>query len=147
MHWRPIVDGSQNPISIYVPTLPEASCFWPLIKPWVDETVGYSAGCYESVDLYRSMLNGELRLWLVIEEGKPLAFAMTRIEKHPRRWLLAVPFIGGNRMTEWWKLLLEQLTTYAKFVGCDGMTGGGREGWGKLAGFKNRGCWLVKDFE
>src|ERR1700730_4049187 len=139
MHWRHIVDGSQTAITIYVPTLQEVSHFWDEIKPWVDETAEYTAGCYQSIDLYRSILGNDLRLWLVMEERHPIAFAMTRLEKHPRRWLLAVPFIGGNRLNEWWRPLLEHLTAFAKFAGCDGLSGGGREGWGKLAGFQKKG--------
>ena len=139
------MDGSQNPVTIKIPQRHEVPLYWPQIEPWVTEAVAYTAGCYEPIDIYRQILLGELGLWLMMDGTQPIAFATTRTDKSPRRWLLGVPFIGGTRLEEWWRPLLEHLERFAKTCGCDGISGGGRAGWAKLAGFEKRGLWLVKD--
>lgn len=139
------MDGGETPLAIRICLPASLARYWPDIKPWVQECVAFTAGCYQEIDLYRSVLHGEHGLWLIIEGERPIAFVMTKIEKHPRRWLLSVPFVGGIRMQEWWKPMLEQLIGFAKHCGCDGISGFGREGWQRLIGMKKKAVWLVKD--
>lgn len=138
------MDGSNHPITIKLPGMAETAHYWPKILPWVEEAVAYTSGCYLAIDVYHQILQGELGLWLMMDGDQPVAFAITRTEKHPRRWLMGIPFIGGTRMDEWARPLLKHLEGFARTAGCDGLSGGGREGWQKY-GFKKAGIWLVKD--
>lgn len=138
------MDGGNNPITIKMPQKHEIPFYWQMILPWVEKSVEYTAGCYLAIDIYRQVLMGEFGLWLVMDGERPIAFALTKVEKTPRRWLFSIPYLAGERMDEWAAVMQDHLEKAAKALGCDGMSGGGREGWRKF-GFRKTGVWLVKD--
>ena len=135
-----------------LPTIEALPRVWPHISAWAAETCKHSAGCYEAVDIYRAIMMNEMRLWLAHPVGAsiafepPIAFAVSRVLRYPRKWFLDVPFIGGEegRMDEWFRPLFDVLIAFSHASGCQGrLSGGGRKGWLRKAGFREAGVWAV----
>lgn len=83
--------------------------------------------------------------WADLENDEVRAVATTEIHSYPRRRFMCIRFVGGRNMKEWMAPMLEKITDYALHSGCDALTGGGRGGWIKAAGFRDAGVFLMKD--
>lgn len=86
-----------------------------MIEPACDETLTPS-------DLYDMLVENKAIAWLLFEDDKPLACAVTSVrERHGNKWL-DVMTIGGRDWAKWAPMLNVELERYARQVGCDAVT-------------------------
>jgi hypothetical protein len=90
-------------------------------------------------------LRGDLTVWVVERNKKIIAAVLTEVKKTPKRKFLSIPWVGGSHMRDWLDPILEIFSSYGKSVGCDSMTGEGRKGWCRVAGFKPLTTVFIKE--
>lgn len=97
---------------------------WQRCKHWIEAALEYSQGSFLIEDIEERVFDGRMQFW----PGHNCAM-VSEIQEYPRKKWLHIPFIGGN--LEEVKSMQPHLWSFAKFMGCDGMTGGGRPGWAR----------------
>jgi hypothetical protein len=109
----------------------ELSFAWPALWPLLERAAGRTAGGSEA-DVRATIESGHAELWVVLEEGRPLAAVTTQItlepEKRCRLWL-----VGGCRMTEWAADFMAVVEPWARAWGCKAIWGAqSRRGWARI---------------
>lgn len=105
----------------------------PYIRKLVDEAAG---GRVTEMSLYRDVTSGHLQMWVVIDEeddGKLVAFAMTRVPSYEKVKLVSIDFSGGEKMEQWVQPIYELIEKWSKeIVHADGIEICGRAGWERM---------------
>lgn len=107
---------------------------WPDAERLFSRSVATMEGKFSPEDVKRGIERGDLVLWLVVDEGTPIAAITTRIIVYPYRNALALDWVGGTRMSEWLDLVMPVLKRYAVENGCLHLEGYGRKAWGRVLG-------------
>jgi hypothetical protein len=137
------VDNTVDPVVVTAPPLAELANCWPIIEPILKRATDRIAG-YEPIDLLQRVMLGQMAMFVVREQGRIAAVAVTEVKVFPRSRVLEVPFIAGRGLKRWWKPLLDVLDAQAKALGCSCLMGFDRPGWSKF-GFKVGGVILVRE--
>lgn len=104
---------------------------WPAAKEILKKAVDASYGVYDVESIYQSLLNGEFALWLVMDNGTPIAALTTRICAYPQGRGLAMDWLAGERMREWLPMVQNIMERYAHDNGCTHLECYGRKAWGR----------------
>lgn len=122
---------------------------WPLVDKYIADALVFTRGAWLPQDVCDACEKGNMQLWLATDtEGdQVLAALVSEITDYPRRRIIGVPFIGGKRLREWFRPALAMIEAWSKEMGCDGLQGGARRGWGKLAKMEEVGVILWKDYD
>lgn len=93
-------------------------------------------------DIRDAIIAGDMVLW-----SMPNSAVVTQTIVYPRRKYLHCWLIGG--IIDEIKGIEPQLKSFAKFIGCDALTGAGRPGWGKAMGgnWKEFSRSFISEFE
>jgi hypothetical protein len=89
---------------------------------------------YTTMDILLDILEDKETLWIAFEGQKILGALTTGIVPYPHRLMLVGQFLGGERIMDWRKPMLETLDKFAKDQGCTGFEMAGREGFLKVLG-------------
>lgn len=108
---------------------------WPVAAPLLAPAVELSEGRYDLTAVYEKLAQKFALLWL-IDDGKDetVAAFISRIAVYPRRKLLSIDFMGGERMTDWVETTDRVLESFARDAGLDGVEMVGRAGWSRTLG-------------
>jgi len=120
---------------------------WPAVKHFVERAVASGLGRIDADDVKAQLLEGGMQLWaLVTAEGEPevLAVLVTEIMQYPRKRVLDLALMAGDRMDVWLEAL-PLLEEWAAAHGIDQVQIHGRKGWERVTGYPARGVSLVKD--
>jgi len=104
---------------------------WPDVKQMISGATDTSAGKFEAEDVRAGIERGELALWVVVDETKPIAALTTRVIMYPRRRALAIDWVGGTRMREWLPDVMRTFKQFAVDNGCSHLEGYGVRAWGR----------------
>lgn len=117
--------------AIEVTAVPQAvvDVVWPDVAPMMQRAVDTSGERYTVQAVYEEIMAGNLALWIVMDDAKPIAALTTRVVDFPLKRTLSVDWIAGERMAEWLPRVNELFTEYAKTYGCCQLEGRGRKGW------------------
>lgn len=123
---------------------------YPLVResvyPLMERVAAITKGRYGADDIERFSLDGTLRMWGVYDKAM-VGFATSEILCYPKKKVLGVPFLAGDRMPEWIGQLHERLEQEARALGCEAIEGWGLRAWTKfLPGWKVQNAVLVKEF-
>ena len=121
---------------------------WPTLELLFARVTPSTNGCYEPIDVLDDIRAGRQQLWVDWDaESKIVNAAMTTtIVDRPRKRVLVVPFITGDKMRHWRKEFSECLDAFAKREGCGLIEGYYREGWERMwPGSRRHGVVLVKE--
>ncbi len=125
----------------------EAAAVWPLAEDYVEKGLTYFRGAYLPEDILKMVVNGRAQLWLVERDDKRIIAALVSwLNHYPRKKTVCVPIIGGTEMRTWFRKALFAIESWSKEVGCHGLEGGARRGWGRLANMEEIGVMLWKDY-
>ena len=105
---------------------------WEDAKKVLNKSVETSAGKFEVEDLKEELKQGQLVLWLVIDESEVLAALTSRVIEYPGRRAMALDWVGGRHMKKWMPLVLDTMQRYANDCGCKHLEGYGRKAWGRI---------------
>jgi hypothetical protein len=135
--------------AIRTPLLAEILERWKEIAGMLRRATVRTNGCFEPEDVLAQICGGRCTM-LFVERGSALqAVAVTEIRDFPRKRVLDVGFIGGQAGSDtgvavWAPLLTEHLNTMARAVGATLLSGCGRIGWARVAGFRLNGAYVTR---
>jgi hypothetical protein len=136
---------------VSVEILPVASAHvrrvWPLVDKYVAEALVFTRGAFVPSDICDACEREGMQLWIATRGDEVLAALVTEITDYPRKRIVGVPFIGGKEMRSWFRKALHTIEAWSKEMGCVGMQGGARRGWGKLAKMEEVGVLLWKSYD
>ena len=126
------VNGSDGGVIIPMVTgIPahDIDAIWDDVAPLIDRAMAYADGKLDSTDIYSSIKNRDMQLWVV-----PGGVWVTRIVVYPQSKRLEGIAAAG----EWqdWLTHGQQVIDWARYHGCDAVELIGRPGWGRKTGFK-----------
>ena len=105
---------------------------WSKVADLMRRSVKTAEGKYEVEDLYPSIMNNEIVLWIIADHDKDdeiIAAITTRLIEYPQGNSMAMDWIGGKRMKDWLPMAQESISRYAKEHKCKYLEGYGRKGW------------------
>lgn len=130
---------------VYLVPPHEIQAHWPLALPFVKRSLEYQSD-HDDVSVYRNLIAGEMRLWLVYEPGANVkAAVITRNVNFPLTRVCLIFGLGGNDMEEWIHFLPEVVEPWAKSQGCNFIELRGRDGWERLLGWRKTSVVLRKE--
>lgn len=118
----------------------QLSEMWMDVRHWIAKACADEGGSYEPGDILMALAKEDMRLWIVREDGKTIAAAVTEIREHPRRNTFWVLMMMGERIEQWAEFR-HAIADWAKTHGCSGrraMKSLARRGYVKL--FKEYQC-------
>jgi len=142
-------------VIVRVPPLAEILRRYEEIEGLLRRATARTDGCYEPEDVIALICAGRSTLLLVeddTEEDRLVAVVVTELRIYPRRRVLDVGFIGGavgheRQLREWVPALVERLEDMARQAGATMLSGCGRVGWARAAGFKISGGYVTRTVE
>jgi hypothetical protein len=126
-----------NTTLVGIPASNLADC-WESIKHLIDGDCARSNGKYESVDILRSLLKGEMQIWGAVDEDTIEAIAIGEIVNYPRIRIYRMLAATGEDMKDWIDHI-QGIETWAKSQGCMDFEAISRPGWARTLkdkGFK-----------
>lgn len=120
---------------------------WPLVDKYIEDALQFAQGCFLPVDIRDFCAAGKMQLWIATRGDSVLAGVVSEITDYPRKRICAVPFIGGKDLRSWFRKMLFTIEAWSKEMGCVGLQGGARRGWGKLANMDEVGVVLFKAYD
>lgn len=120
---------------------------FPLVEKYIADALVFTHGAWEPSDVCDACEAGRMQLWLASRGDDVLAAVVSEVTNFPRRRIVSVPFIGGKELRSWFRKMLATVEAWSKEMGCDGMQGGARRGWGKLANMEEVGVVLWKTYD
>lgn len=122
---------------------------WPAVKHFVERAISEGTGRITPDDVFEQLRSGGMQLWaLITADGEPevVAVLVTEIIDYPRRRVLDLALMAGDRM-ELWIDSLPVLEKWAVANGVDQVQVHGRKGWERVTGYPARAVLLVKELE
>jgi hypothetical protein len=95
---------------------------WARCRPWIEAALAHAGGCHTIEDVERGIAEQRYQLW----PGKRCAL-VTEVHEFPRRKLFHI-FLAGGDLDEL-RDMQPWLESFARFLGCSGLTLSGRPGW------------------
>ena len=113
---------------------------WPAVKHFIEKALVESSGRINADDVLKQLKDGGMQLWmLVTAEGEPevVAVLVTEIIMYPRKSVLDLSLMAGDRM-DLWLDSLPLLEQWAQTQGVDQVQIHGRSGWARVAGLRRK---------
>lgn len=120
---------------------------WPAVKHMVEAALAQSAGRLDADDVLELLTSGGMQLWaMVTADGEPevVAVLVTEIIDYPRKRVLDLALMGGERM-ELWLDALPVLEQWAAQHGVNQVQIHGRRGWARVTGYPEHGAIMIKE--
>ena len=102
---------------------------WYKIEELVDKVIPYTYGRMIAADVLHNLIINHYHLWIIEKEDTIKAIAITEFMKYPRKTVLLINFISGDKLSEWIEELDRVLVKFSKETGCDFLEACGRAGW------------------
>jgi hypothetical protein len=120
------------------PVRPElVDIVWPAASKMLELATDTSGGKFSIEGVHKAVINGELVLWMILEDGAPVAFYTTRLVEYPNRRAMAMDWVGGSGLSSWRNEALDAMEKHARANKCQHLEGFGRAAWGRI--LKRRG--------
>ena len=123
---NPLQHGSNCRIILIDPD--DIPYIWDHIQPHLEAMSPHSEGELEVEDFHQLLANGEMQLWLAMEDEVILAAMVSQIVSYPRKRILRIIAIGGGEMGRWLPFL-PGLEEWALENGATALECWGRKGW------------------
>ena len=104
---------------------------WEKIHDHLVSMTPHSEGELEPDDFYEAISEGEMQLWIALEEKELLASMVTQIVTYPRKRVLRIISISGDDMYKWIDYI-PTVEDWALSLGCTSLECWGRKGWLKV---------------
>lgn len=109
----------------------ELTLRWGEIAPEVDKSLAHGLGDITSYDLFIENLKGIAQCWVLEEEDKLKAVAMTRILEYTKYKEFVIVTTTGKGWFKYGPPILKQFEEFAKEMGCKYASVYGRKGWAR----------------
>lgn len=140
------MEGNENPDRSLIKYTKETfHTIWPVIEPWIAKSLSVAPPFWSISDIKKRCEAGGYIVWVAHINGKPYGTLLTGLERFDEAMVCGVPWIGGSKMPLWIGDAQEIIEAWARDAGCAFLTGGGREGWARVSGMKEKGINLYKE--
>jgi hypothetical protein len=124
----------------------------PSLLPYLKESQDWTRGRATVDDILRMVLNGQMQLWVVYQDGIVYGHVVTEIKQYPQCNMLTIQYCAMQTGT------LEQIEDkmhetaerFARDAGCKGIEFVGRPGWrrtGNMYGYSVQSVMYQKFFK
>lgn len=111
---------------------PDFEMAWSNSVALLDKAIAFSDGKETLENIKRQVERRDMQFWVVVDFSKPpfeiLAAFVTRIECHPKKKVLSIPYLGGKE-AERWLDNIAIIEDFARSNGCESVEVIGRRGW------------------
>ena len=104
---------------------------WEKVRPQIDRCVPHSEGEMETPDFYVALIDGEMQLWIAVDDEEVIASMVTQIIPYAQKKVLRVIAIAGGEIDKWFHFQSD-LEEFAILMGCSSLEAWGRKGWKKI---------------
>jgi len=124
----------------------------PALMPHLETSAEWTNGRAGVDDLVRFVVNGQMQLWVVVDEDKILGHTITEVKQYPQCKMLVVQYCAMQTGTleEVEDHMQDLAGRFAKDAGCAGIEFIGRPGWRNTAnkyGYTTRSVTYQKFFK
>ena len=106
---------------------------WPTFGPMIELAQKRLDDQFGMDDVEGWVRSGQSLLWGIYVDGKPMAAMLTTENRYPRKSVMVIEMIGGERADLWSKPVLDELARVSKAAGFDAIETRARSGWSKMA--------------
>jgi len=106
---------------------------WSTFAPMIELAQKRVADQCGMGDILDWLHDGTSRLWGIYVDEKPLAAMTTADKNYPRKRVMVIEMIGGERADLWSESALGELARVSRLSGYDAIETHARAGWSKLA--------------
>jgi hypothetical protein len=106
--------------------------FWDKVKYWIQKVVVQSNGRHTLDSTYKSLKEGAMQMFLILENEKLCAAYVVQKVFYPAKVVLGILFCGGSKVIKNVKQIESFFINYAKKENCQGLEIVGRKGWDKI---------------
>lgn len=117
---------------------------WSLAGPWTADALATGSQLVTADEVLEGIEAGLVALWLVLEDGKPVASFTTMVEGNGLTWFT----VGGEGVDRWLPDVDRVIAKLARAMGCRWAQMRGRRGWLKKLGpfgWKETAVTMTKD--
>jgi hypothetical protein len=107
---------------------------WPVVEPMLAKAVDTAAGKMSTTDVISAAYQGTYLIWVILIDEDIVASVTTRIIDYPQRRAMALDWVGGTKMRQWFTPAMRVIKEHAVRNGCAHMEGYGREAWMRWIG-------------
>jgi len=135
-------------MNISLVPLEHASSAWNDVRDYLEPAVKRCNGRWTMEHLCAAVSMGGTQLWVAFDEEKVWGALTTEVTYYPNKRILSMHFLGGEDFDKWYHLLLEQISRYAKDMGCHSIEGVARFGFWKYLqadGFEKSAAFYEKE--
>jgi hypothetical protein len=129
--------SSSGDAKLYPVLSSDIDVVWDGVVPYLEKTLQRADGKFTVDDIYSAIEKRDMQLWVIFDK-QLIAFVITQIIYYPQGKRLAIPFVGGVKMSKWLHVY-EQIAAFGRANGCTYAEGFARPGWKKVLakfGFK-----------
>lgn len=102
---------------------------WQVAGPMLEKAVKTAESKMDISDVLAGAHAGMYVVWLILIDREAVAAVTTRIIDYPKCKAMALDWVGGTRMKEWFAPAMRDMKEHAIRNGCAHMEGYGREAW------------------
>ena len=106
---------------------------WPTFGPMIEKAQKRVADQCGMDDILGWLHDGTSRLWGIYVDDNPLAAMTTADKNYPRKRVMVIEMIGGDRVDLWTEGALAELARVSRLAGYNAIETHARAGWSKLA--------------
>lgn len=103
---------------------------WPFILPSLRKAEKRLGGRYRAEDYYTSLLNGDMQLWIYLENKELIALSITSIVNYANYKACQISLVAGKKLYSWIKYI-DVIEKWAESKNCKKIELRGRKGWQK----------------
>ena len=104
---------------------------WDQVEEHIERAAPHSEGELEPDDFMSALADGEMQLWVALEEDQIVASMITQVADYPRKRVLKIITMAGEDMHKWIDNL-PVVENWALSMGCTSLECWGRKGWLKI---------------
>lgn len=117
-------------ISLHLAPPDRAAGVFPHVEHWIENVAERSRGRMNADDIKGFVLSGLMNLWIILEDGKPLAMVLGETIQFPRLKEYRLVACVGEHKDKWLPLLAD-IEEWARSTGCTAISAVARKGWAK----------------
>jgi len=130
-----------------VPAAYCADC-WPAVRGYLQPAVDLAHGRWTLPHILSALVLGQQSLWIIRDQQDSIVGALTvGVTRYPAKTMLTIHFLGGDGMNDWYDVMSNAMTDYARHRHCEGIECSARGGfwkWFKDDGFEKTAVFYEK---
>ena len=124
----------------------------PSLLPYLKESQDWTRGRATVDDILRMVLNGQMQLWVVYQDGIVYGHVVTEIKQYPQCKMLTIQYCAmqSGTLEQIEDKMHETAENFARDAGCKGIEFVGRPGWrktGNMYGYNVQSVMYQKFFK